>query len=745
MKKKQHSWKSITGVSFVLLTSLSLVGQRAPSELSFPASVSMIDAGDSSWTSNPDGSATIETGVPGYLSHPAWFDEDRPPRSQMIVLEVEYLDDYELPAVAEILAGMDTQNGGWFEVHRFGGKNDGKWETVRIPAPADLIWLHRQDRTIRFRLRPVSGPLTIRSPKLTPPLADEEKRWNAATRDWVHREQHDRVSINPIYWQSRQLPVLEGEAASQPMIVFKRDYMFLIDPRSAPQVGETKFPAEIRMFLNEYQPLQLGIYANGRDLTKVEVSVDPLESAGIDFKVRTAEYSIVKNQKAGYFLDYFPQRLWPSYSFDVPEGRSHLVLIDFRTIEGEAASGTYETEIHVAAEGLEEVSVPVVIRVLPIRLLTMEEAGLRMGGCVRGLLPEYEMEALNEYNHNMINIWYAGVRPQFQKSDSGFTLDFRVMDDFMMRAKRQGFHDIVYFLGGNPPSFPRTMHWPRTIAEELHGIRGEEWRELAFEDPHSIPPILVEEMVEWARQFGQHATAHPWPNVILTPFDEPAKWVQYYSQSGMLPHIRDQFIKQVGLLRKGWPDVEIYGSIHHYYGGIDFLDHVDIFCTNAIEENSRLGEEVREAGAEFWQYTGTSDKGLPGRARYAFGHYFASHDSRGSLAWAYNWGNRFDTIDGNNWMYVWNTPFDLVPAPYMIGMREAWDDRRLRETVRKMARDKGVDLMAFWGRLHKEIAEERGLGGRNTVDDFWETAKDNLAMERWKTEMIEKALWLQEP
>ena len=46
-------------------------------------------------------------------------------------------------------------------------------------------------------------------------------------------------------------------------------------------------------------------------------------------------------------------------------------------------------------------------------------------------------------------------------------------------------------------------------------------------------------------------------------------------------------------------------------------------------------------------------------------------------------------------------------------------------------------------RKHTEIAQQRGLGGRNTVDDFWETAKDDQAMERWKNEMIEKALWLQ--
>ena len=722
---------------------LAAVSHRAPSGLGLPSSVSIINAGDSIWTSNSDGSATVGSGVPGYLSHSAWFDGDRPPRDEMVVLELEYLDDYEIPAVAQVLAGMDTERGGWFELHRFGGTKSGGWEKIRIPAPADLIWQQLDDRTIRFRLRSSSGPLTIRSPKLTPPRPGDEESWNAETREWVRREQHDRVSINPIYWESRQNPVLEGETANQPLVVFNRDYMSLIDPRSAPQVGETRFPAEIRMFLNEYQPLQLGVYANGRALRNVQVAVDPIDGGAIDFTVRTAEYSIVKSQNAGYFLDYFPQRLWPAFSFDVPEGRSQLVLVDFRTIEGKAVAGVYKTTVHITADSREKVSLPVVIKVLPIRLLTMDEAGLRLGGCVTGLLPEYEMEALNEYNHNMINIWYAGVRPEFIKRSSGFDLDFRVMDDFMMRAKRQGFHDIVYFLGGNPPSFPRTMHWPRTIAEDLHGIKGEEWRKLAFEDPYNIPPQLVDEMLEWARLFGKHAVSQPWPNVILTPFDEPAKWVQYYSDSGMLPHIKDQFIKQVQLLRRGWPEVEIYGSIHHYYGGIDFLKYVDIFCTNAIEENHKLGEEVREAGAEFWQYSGTNDKGLPGRARYAFGHYFASHDSRGSLVWAYNWGHRFDTIDGSNWMYVWNTPFDLIPAPYMIGMREAWDDRRLRETVRKMARDKNVDLMAFWGRLHNEIAQERGLGGRNTVDDFWETAKDNQTMERWKSEMIEKAIWLQ--
>ena len=735
-------------VSF-LCTGFGARDVRAPSGLDLPSRVSLIEVGDSKWTLQPDGSSSIAGDHSGYLSHGAWFDGNRPARGEMVVLELEYLDNYGLPAVAEVRAGMDTERGGWFELHRFGGATTGQWASVRIPTPADLIWRDSAEETIRFRLKS-SSELTIRNPRLTSPRPDEEEIWAAETREWVHREQHERVHINPIYWRNRQTPVLEREKAFAPMVVFSRDYLHLIDPRSAPQAGETRYPVEIRMFLNESQPLQFGVYANDKDLENVQVKIDPIAKTSLDFTVRVAEYSIVKSEQAGYFLDYFPQRLWPAYPFRVSEGRSHLVLVDLHSEANRTTSGTYRTQVHFSADGIETVSVPVVIEIMPIRLLTMQEAGLRMGGCTTGLLPEYEMEALNRYNHNMINLWYAGVRPQFIKEGKDFALGFEVMDDFMTRARRQGFDDIVYFLGGNPPLFPRTMNWPRTIAEELHDIRGEGWRQLSFQDPYNIPAILVDEMIEWARLFGEHVAASDWPNVILTPFDEPAKWVE---GSGNLLFIKDQFTKQIELLRRGWPEVEVYGSIHYYYGGIDFLEHLDIFCTNINvhpprlsvfgDRHRKVGEEVREAGVEFWEYAGCNDKGLPARARYVFGHYFGSHDSRGSLAWAYNWGNRFDTIDGNNWMYAWNTPFDLVPAPYLIGMREAWDDRRLRETVRRLAREKGVDLMAFWGRLHKEIAQQYILAQPDTVVGFWEKAKENRSMDRWKTEMTEKVLWLQ--
>ena len=372
----------------------------------------------------------------------------------------------------------------------------------------------------------------------------------------------------------------------------------------------------------------------------------------------------------------------------------------------------------------------------------MEEADLKLGGCTLRFIPEFEMEFLKTYNHNMVNIWYQSERPELTKDGDTFRMGWRIMDEWMAGAKRAGMTDMVYFLGGNPYSFPHTMHLPRTLAECMLDLDEEGWRELSFRDPYNVPPEVAPYMVEWTRRFMEHARANDWPNMIITPFDEPAKWHQYTSDMGMLYFIKPQFKQQVALLRQGDPEVQIYGSIHHYYGGIDFLEDVDIYCTNAVHENWGMPDEVRAAGKTLWQYSFTSDKSMPSVPRYTYGFYFAGHNSRGSLTWAYNWGKRFDTLDGYNWMYVFTTPFEVVPMPFAEGLREAWDERRLIETIKSRAAEKGVDLSVFWEDFFGEIAASRGVGGTSTLNDFWEQASESEAMNRWHDELIAKLVSL---
>ncbi|HOM98819.1 MAG TPA: hypothetical protein PLM33_01045 [Acidobacteriota bacterium] len=742
--------RSSTVLVVCVAIGLQAVATRAgeftpPPGVGFPITVQPIQSAESAWVKQGD-VWVLEAGRSGYLHAPAWWEGNRPPRDQMVVLEIEYLDNMKHAVAATIYSGLGSENP-YSELHRFGGVGDNRWKTARIPASADFIFKYLPDSAVRFRLTPNDGSLQIRKASLVAPNPDEESRYNSESREWVRREQL-RAEVSERFWRLAQIPVLPGEWAGRKLVPFARSWMDLILPISTPQGREAGAPLETRMFLNEYEPLQVGVYANGSDLKEVSVTVDPIvDSKGrivAEADVRVAEYSKVGGMLIpGYLVQVFPQRLWPAYPFDVESGKSHLVWIVLHTREEQSRPGTYTSQVHFGAQGQPPVSVPLKVEILNSRLLTMDEADLKLGGCTTGLVPEFELEFLHDYNHNMVNIWYASVRPQLRKEGGTFEMDYRIMDDWMAAAKRQGMNDMVYFLGGNPYGFPQTMHLPRTLARTLLGIDDQGWRKLALTDPFRVPDEVASSIREWSRRFGEHAEAADWPNVILTPFDEPAKYVQYRTGMGMLFYIKPQFKQQIELLREGDPDVQIYGSIHNYEPGIEFVEDVDIFCTNAVHENWGMPDEVRAAGKTLWEYSGTSDKGLPGVARYTFGYYFAAHNSRGSLVWAYNWGNRFDTLDGSNWMYAWNTPFDVIPTPYMEGLREAWDDRRLLETLKQTAAEKNIDLTDFLSRLFAEVAMARGRGGTSTVDDFWERAKADLVMDQWKNRMIEKLLEIQ--
>lgn len=699
----------------------------------------------SPWTSR-DGEWALPAAAQGVLEAPAWWPGNRPAQDQGAVLEFEYLDSFAHPARAEVYGGMGTSRP-YSELHRFGGEADGKWKQARIPATPDLLFAFEPRHTARFRLTAASGPLRARGFRLAAPRDGDKQRYDAETRAWIAREQR-RAQVHPEGLPGKQAPVLAPAWAASPLVPYRRNWMDLVRPWSAPQAGESVEGLKVRLFRNEMEPLQLGVFANGRKLSNVQVSVQPVTGADggaiVSILPRVAEYAKVRSSiTTGYNLSWFPQRLWPAYPFDVAAGTSGMVWLVLGTREDTSRSGLYKTSVRFTADGLEDVVVPLTIEVLDSRLLTMEEAGLKLGGCTTGLVPEFELRFLRAYNHNMVNIWYQSVRPLLARQGESFSMDFRVMDDWMASARRAGIGDLVYFLGGDPYIFPRTMRLGESLAETVLGIDGNGWAALSERNRDAVPEKVAPLMVEWSRRFAQHAREAGWPNVILTPFDEPAKHVQYHQQLGMLSFIRPQFKQQVGLLRQGAPQAQIYGSIHHYAPGIGFLEDIDVFCTNAIAENPRLPEEVLGAGKTFWEYSGTTDSGLPASARYTFGFYFASHGSTGSLVWAYNWGERFDTLDGSNWMYAWNTPFDVIPSPYMEGMREAWDDRRLIESVRQAAKKRGVDISGFLGRLFADVARARGVGGNDTVNDFWDRSTNDRLMDEWRERLVNELLTLE--
>ena len=81
------------------------------------------------------------------------------------------------------------------------------------------------------------------------------------------------------------------------------------------------------------------------------------------------------------------------YPVDIEPGQSHWFWITLKTDPSKAKPGKYAGTITIKADQ-GQASLPIEVEVLPLRLVTVQEAGLTFGGCHPALLPEHEMRQL---------------------------------------------------------------------------------------------------------------------------------------------------------------------------------------------------------------------------------------------------------------------------------------------------------------------------------------------------------------
>ncbi len=740
----------------------------------------------------------LKAGQRGSIPLKAWWSEGlRPKQGRNALAAIEFKDTASAPIVVQAFAGLP----GRYELHRIGGLKDGQWKTALVPVPWDMVMLlPGKKNTELVLIAPGGADVPVASVKLKAGKPEEdEARWAAETRAWAARVQGEKRSTASS--PKPQTALLEEPFSKKAVVPFARPYIQLIYKTSAPQKGEAGAPLKKSMALNEIEPLQFGVYANGADLKNVRISIAPKSlkdqkgnALDCDVNLFAAEYAATKNGKL------FPQRIWPAYALDIAKGQSHMFWINIETRKGKSAPGTYRGKVQVASDGQEPVEVPLEITVLPITLLTMKEAGLHIGGCTTGLLPAHEMQILNRHNTNSINLWFSGVQPKItKKSSTEFDLNFDILDDYMKHARAAGTENFVWFLGGNPYSFPDAMHLERELYRQVHFDGDDmmagrkEYIVNTCKKKGAMLPGLRDLYKTWVKKVMTHAQEKNWPEPILTPFDEPAKWsqgnwakadivfvkdkhspwhtvaklkkrdkekfmakydpekyiIENWGVGGADTWIKGHFKDSCAAIHEAWPKTRIYGSIHHAKPGLPFLPDIEVFCTNAIHEDHELGNKVRAGGKDkvFWQYSGTADATEPAAARYAFGVFFAAFNSRGSLVWAYNWGGRFDTSNGNNWIYAWTSPYSLVRAPFFEGMREAWDDRRYIETLKHLAGKKSPEqqkvVKDLLEKIFNEAVQSRTKGGRDTVNNFFARSKNPKALDAIREKIANGILELQ--
>lgn len=696
-----------------------------------------------------------------WLEVPNWWgDTIRPANEKIYCLEITYKDILKAPAKVMAFTGNGRYQS-MQEIHRIGGENDGKWKVAIVPLSWDLIMLPAGSKNARIGFHPFTDEnnlpvsnIKIRDAK----LPDDRIRYDEETRAWVKKVQAPLLE-KARYVAADQIPAIPDKLKNEAIVPFVRSYYDAIELNSAPQKKEAGGTAFIKLAQNEFEPCTFGVYANLEDLAEVSFSVSALkngsEELDCNVNLQAAEYTL-KNirdrskKEATFFTGWTPQRLWPVYKKDIKKGQSSWYWITVQTKGEKSKPGTYTGTINITSNK-HKASLPIKVEVLPFKLLTMDEANLKMGGCISGYPTEREMRVMLEHNHNMLNLWYAGVQPEIENDNGKMKLSYYYLDDFMKRAADCGQKAIVWFLGGNPNGYPGTNTIEYGLFDKfIEGGREEYYKSQGtLENRGKIQPRIDKYYRQLISDLTTHANEKKWPELILTPFDEPVKWAyetpkedkNYKHSIGCGLWTRDHFKAACKLIHESCKN-KVYISMHHNYDdtrhgikgrvGEIFIEDIDIVCTNAIDEDADLGNKTRKAGKDFWQYGG-----LHGR-RYNFGFYFSVFDSRGSLAWAYNWANRFDTSSGGTDIYAWYTAFDVIVTPQYEELREAWDDRRYLETAKSIAKQKGVDISPLIKKINDEVLANRGNGGRDLVNDFWEEATEANLMDKWRNMLIEK-------
>ncbi len=280
------------------------------------------------------------------------------------------------------------------------------------------------------------------------------------------------------------------------------------------------------MTRSEYEPAAFGVYANTADLKNVTFAVGPLKgdngTLACQVDLRTVEYSAVPRGGRGEApatYTMFPMRLWPMYPVDIAKGRSHQFWIDVHTLGEKSKPGKYSGTVTIKADGQQTV-LPVEVEVLPVTLLTLQQAGLELGGC-SGQVPAQDLKCLAEHNHTGMDIWFGGTQPQMRLHDGKIQFDWTYMDDWMTAAKKCGMDHMMWFMGGDPYGFPDTLNAERdfyrvTATSQSQDLRVE-FIERLNKDPDKVLPEDRPRYKAFISELADHAKAKGWPDKLGHP------------------------------------------------------------------------------------------------------------------------------------------------------------------------------------------------------------------------------------
>ncbi|HUT93372.1 MAG TPA: hypothetical protein VMY37_28170 [Thermoguttaceae bacterium] len=513
----------------------------------------------------------------------------------------------------------------------------------------------------------------------------------------------------------RPMPELSALDRGRGYALFARHWSEVIYPNTVPRAGE--LAPELATFASpgEYEPVTFTVLPL-KDLGEAKVTAGDLRSpraviAKENVEVRSVRYMLVRPNYSMFFSYHVaPDVLEQKESVAIDAGSNQRFWITVK-VPDDAAPGVYEGKLVFHPAQGEPADVPLLLRVLPIRLEKNPEHIYGMyyrdplSNVDENNSPEAneyfrrkaELERRDMVAHGM-NSHISDASGLDRDDEGNWTMDGAETDRRIALDRKYGLADHPLVVG-----FP--VSWWYTKLVDKQGL-GSHLRLVRAD----VPPSFFDEVTKMVEAIEKARKEYGWPEFLYYPIDEPST-------------SEDAVRFMVGVMKaiKRVPGVRTYVTAdpsHDQFAPM--WPYVDVWCCQPFvfghEKIKRLSEEHH---IEFWCYpnhiSGENDHTPIRGARMTWGFGFWKSGFRTLIPWIYqsSSGDPWNYLDGTSMDFFNRSTPDGEPIPVTMweAYREGIDDGRYLYTLQQL-----VDRAKQKGGKAAEIAQE----GQKEVDFLWD-------------------------
>ncbi|MBI2302839.1 MAG: hypothetical protein HYU66_28365 [Armatimonadetes bacterium] len=477
-----------------------------------------------------------------------------------------------------------------------------------------------------------------------------------------------------------QMPAIPAADRARGYLVHQRSYLENIYPETVPYAAEISPTLQAFASLGEYEPLNFAVYAL-KDLHGCRVNVSDLRGPGV---IPGAAVDVKLVQFANSRLNYtvtgsykvVPDYLRPFDTADIPANRNQRFWLTVH-VPNDAAGGMYSGEATLTAADAPAATVPIRLRVLPIRLQAdpdksygiyyrdpLDEASRAQDDSSKAFyehqarLQAEDMNAHGTVLNVPLSVW-IGV-PKDPAQPLGLSYDWTGLEARVARCRKYGYNGPFIVSLNTGGLYERHMKGER-FGSHLRGAK-------------PCPDAFVTEMQAMVAYIEAGRKERGLPEFLYYPVDEP----------GTTPDQVGFMVQCLQGIRAGGGKTYVTADpTHEPFDPMRPL--VDVWCTQPfLPTHDVVTADMQQSGVRYWCYpnhiNGENDHTTVAGARFTYGFGFWRSGFVTLIPWIYGWtvGNPFNNLDGSSADFF-NRPGPdgtVWPVPMWEAYREGYDDYR---------------------------------------------------------------------